>query len=195
MLVGCLICCCASYPVSSSHVCSSRGVLSRVIEKKNKKTLNSSVHQKQSQHHLIWRDVFQQTGNHVCVSMKCSKEPKTKTEWRGSLTATFSVSLVKPLAGLVSMEIQCWRLNEEKTFLLGENRRLLWLLSMWNINKAGDCTATAQPWPLHRDGIKKRLCSKEKEDEKTERREATDGRIFSGALKPDVLLEKSQIWK
>lgn len=54
--------------------------------------------------------------------MKCSKEPKTKTEWRGSLTATFSVSLVKPLAGLVSMEIQCWRLNEEKTFLLGENQ-------------------------------------------------------------------------
>lgn len=54
--------------------------------------------------------------------MKCGTALMNKAEQQGSHTPTISVSPVKPLAGLVSMEIRRRRLDEEKTLLLGENQ-------------------------------------------------------------------------
>lgn len=68
---------------------------------------------------------------------------------KGSYTTTTIMSVVKLTVGLVSMEIQRWRLNEEKNEGWGNEgtRRLLWLPTMWNINKSGDCIAAAQTCP------------------------------------------------
>lgn len=80
----------------------------------------------------------------VAANLQCTSRVDKKLSIR-------QVTLQPSLAiGLVSMEIGCRGLNEERTFLLGEKTRLLlWLLTMWNINKAGDCKAAAQAWPLH----------------------------------------------
>lgn len=87
----------------------------------------------------------------------------------GDCTATISVSLVKPLAWLVSMEIGCPGLNEEMSFLSRERpgvcsdfqpcEILTRLGTVQRLHSPGLCITSR-----HRDSIRRDFFSKEEED-------------------------------
>lgn len=97
----------------------------------------------------------------------------------GDCTATISVSLVKPLAWLVSMEIGCPGLNEEMSFLSRERpgvcsdfqpcEILTRLGTVQRLHSPGLCITSR-----HRDSIRRDFFSKEEEDKnKTKEREGS----------------------
>lgn len=97
----------------------------------------------------------------------------------GDCTATISVSLVKPLAWLVSMEIGCPGLNEEMSFLSRERpgvcsdfqpcEILTRLGTVQRLHSPGLCIMSR-----HRDSIRRDFFSKEEEDKnKTKEREGS----------------------
>lgn len=115
VLLGGLIYSNSSYSIKSAYVCSIK-----LFFLKSLFVLTSKIIYKPIKDHLI--NFYQKNSGHWTGNHVAWQRSEAQSWTTGEPHNNNQCQPVKPLVGLVSMEIQCWRLNEEKTFLLGGNQ-------------------------------------------------------------------------